>query len=113
MRGRVQVAAFVLAAVNFTTAFTMAAPADDAELRAYGKQLSSQCTTCHRTDGTDNGIPSIVGWPTEDFIFVLKAYKDGGRTDPAMVRAVQSLDDKQTRALSRFFGSLKVSVPLR
>jgi len=113
MSGFVQAATCVLAAVSFTAAFTAAAPANDSALKAYGKRLSSQCTTCHRIDGTDNGIPSIVGWPDEDFIFVLKTYKDGGRTDPAMVRAAQSLDDKQMQALASFFGSLKGSVRSR
>jgi cytochrome c len=91
----------------------MAAPANDAELKAYGKRLSSQCTTCHRIDGIDNGIPSIVGWPAEDFMFVLKAYRYGGRTDPEMVRAAQSLNEKQMQALASYFGSLKGSRRLR
>lgn len=113
MRGRVQAAACVLAAVSLTTVSTTAAQVDDAKLRAYGKQLSAQCAACHRIDGTDNGIPSIVGWPPEDFMFVLKAYRDGGRTDPAMVSAVRELNETQIRALAIFFGSLKPSVRLR
>jgi cytochrome c553 len=113
MRKCVQAAAGILAAASFTTTFPVAAQANDAQLRAYGKQLSSQCTICHRIDGIDNGVPSIVGWPAEDFVFVLKTYKDGGRADAAMVRAAQPLDDKQMRALASFFASLKVSFPLR
>jgi cytochrome c553 len=109
MRVRVLAAACVLAPVSFTTIVTTAAPANDAKLRAYGRQLSSQCTTCHRIDGIDNGIPSIVGWPAEDFIFILRTYKNGGRTDPEMVRVAQALDDNQMQALARYFGSLKVS----
>jgi len=89
-------------------AFATAARSDDAKLRSYGEHLSSECTTCHRVDGTDNGIPSIVGWPAEDFIFTLKAYQDGGRTNPAMVSVAQSLDENQMQALAAFFGSLKV-----
>lgn len=110
MRRCVQAVACVLAAVSFTTASTTAAQADDAKLKAYGKRLSSQCTTCHRIDGTDNGNPPIVGWPAEDFVWVLKTYRDGGRTDPAMVSAVRELNETQIRALARFFGSLKPSV---
>jgi cytochrome c553 len=54
-----------------------------------------------------------MGWPTEDFIWVLKTYRDGGRTDPAMVAAARELNESQIRALARFFGSLKPSVRLR
>lgn len=104
MSRRVRAVVCVLGAVSFATA----ALADDDKLRAYGKQLSPQCTTCHRMDSTDNGVPSIVGWPAEDFMFVLKAYKDGGRTDPAMVAAAQPLRERQIRALASYFGSVKI-----
>ena len=110
MRARVQ-GACVLAAITFTTASTTAAPPNDAELREHGKLLSAQCMACHRTGGTDNGVPPIVGWPAEDFIWVFKTYRDGGRIDPGMVHTAQWLDDKQIRALARFFGSLKTSIP--
>ena len=29
----------------------------------YGAYLAGECTTCHRIDGADEGIPSITGWP--------------------------------------------------
>ncbi|NJO22136.1 MAG: hypothetical protein HC868_03335 [Sphingomonadales bacterium] len=39
--------------------------ADDAKLMAYGRHLARECTSCHRIDGIDNGIPSIVGLPPD------------------------------------------------
>jgi len=113
MRRCVQAATCVLAAFSFTT-FATAAPPSDAKLRAYGKRLSSECTTCHRIDGADNGFPSIVGWPVEDFIWVLKTYRDGGRTEPEMTSGVhQRLNEKQIQALARFFGSQKSAFRVR
>ena len=109
MRGRVQAATCVLAAFSFTT-FATAAPPSDAKLRAYGQRLSSECTTCHRIDGADNDMSSIVGWPAEDFVWVLKTYRDGGRTNPEMVSAVRGLNESQIQALARYFGSLKSKV---
>ena len=92
----------------------MAAPANDSKSRAYGKRLSSQCTTCHRIDDTDNGVPSIVGWPAEDFVWVLKTYRDGGRTEPETASGAHlGLNESQIQALARYFGSLKPSVRLR
>jgi len=83
------------------------ARASDLEkLKAYGQHLSGECTTCHRIDGSDNGIPSIVGWPPEDFAATLGFYKDGARSNPAMVSVAQSLDDEQIQALAAFFGAL-------
>jgi cytochrome c553 len=82
------------------------AMADDAKLRAYGKHLASECTSCHRIDGVDNGIPSITGWPTDEFVETLKFYKDGSRPNQAMRSVAGSLDDEQFAALAAFFSSL-------
>ena len=83
-----------------------AAMADDVKLKAYGAHLSRECTACHRLDGTDNGIPSIIGWDSDRFAATLKFYQEGQRTNPAMVSVAKSLDDEQVRALAAYFSSL-------
>jgi cytochrome c553 len=80
--------------------------ADDARRLAYGKHLAQDCTGCHRIDGTDNGIPSIVAWDKDTFITTLKFYKDGVRPNPAMVSVATSLDDEQMAALAAFYSAL-------
>jgi cytochrome c553 len=80
--------------------------ADDAKLKAYGQHLARECTACHRLDGVDNGIPSIIGWPAETFISTMKFYSDGARTNPVMVSVVSSLSDEQLKALAAFFASV-------
>ena len=75
---------------------------------ALGRHLAQECTSCHRLDGADNGIPSIVGLDPETFVSTLNFYRSGQRTNPAMVSVAQSLDDAQIRALARYFGSVKV-----
>ncbi|MGD9785773.1 MAG: cytochrome c [Hyphomicrobiaceae bacterium] len=83
------------------------ASADTAEKqKAYGKHLSGECTTCHRIDGTDNGIPSIIGWPADAFVAVLISYRDGERTNQAMISVAKSLEEDQMAALAAYFGSL-------
>lgn len=83
-----------------------AARADNAKLVRYGEHLSQECTTCHRRDGVDNGIPSILGMKPEDFEETLKYYKTGARENPAMVSVAQSLDDDQIKALGAYFATL-------
>jgi len=78
------------------------------KLLAYGRHLSQECASCHRSDGTDNGIPSLVGLGVEEFIETLGYYKSGARTNPAMISVAQSLDDEQIRALAHYFGSLQM-----
>ena len=83
-----------------------AARADDAKLRAYGAHLARECTACHRLDGMDNGIPSIVGWNSERFVVTLKFYQQGLRENPTMISVARSLDEEQLQALAAYFSSL-------
>ena len=71
-----------------------------------GKHLAQECTTCHRIDGTDNGIPSIVGLDPEYFAGTIGFYQRGERTNQAMMSVAQSLDDEQVAALAAYYASL-------
>lgn len=92
-----------------------AAAAGDARptesLMALGRHLAQECASCHRTDGSDNGIPSIVGLEADYFIETIGFYRRGERSNPAMVSVAQSLDDEQIKALSLYFGSLSAEAP--
>jgi cytochrome c553 len=91
--------------------WSIAAAADDAKLKSYGRHLAQECTGCHRIDGIDNGIPSIVGWDTQRFMTTLRFYQAGARTNPVMVSVAKSLDDEQLAALAAYYGSLPKPVP--
>jgi cytochrome c len=82
------------------------AAADEKQL-GYGRYLSAQCTSCHRLDGADKGIPSIVGLEADFFVQTMKFYQTGARTNPAMVSIAQTLTEDQLKALAVYFGSLK------
>ena len=86
---------------------------DDAKARSYGRHLAQECTACHRIDGTDNGIPSIVGWEVDRFIATMEFYRTGERTNPVMVSVVKSLDEEQVRALAAYYASLPKPAPKR
>ena len=96
----------LLTALLALAARPLPATADDAKLRAYGKHLSAECSACHRIDGVDNGIPSITGWNVEDFVKTLHFYRNGSRTNAAMISVAQSLDDEHVRALAAYYASL-------
>ena len=70
----------------------------------YGAYLASECTTCHRADGVDEGIPSITGWPVDDFVITLHAYKHGKRRHAAMQTITKRLSDEEIAALAMYFG---------
>ena len=69
----------------------------------YGAYLAGECTTCHRTDGSGEGIPSITGWPFDDFVITLQAYKRGKRAHPAMQLIAGRLSDEEIAALAAHF----------
>ena len=102
----------ILAALAFGLAgLSVAAIADDAKLRSYGRHLAQECTGCHRIDGVDNGIPSIVGWDAERFVTTLRFYQAGARANPVMVSVAKSLDEEQLAALAAYYGSLPKPAP--
>ena len=92
-----------------TSALTMAIAAmggDLEELKAYGRHLAGECTSCHRPDGAPSAIPSILGKTQDEFIALLTAYRDGRKTNQVMISVAKSLDDEQMASLAAYFGSL-------
>ncbi|HSG96326.1 MAG TPA: cytochrome C, partial [Afifellaceae bacterium] len=72
---------------------------------AYGEYLSGECVTCHLIDGTDNGISSITGWPTEVFVTALHAYRSKTRNHPVMQMIAAPLADEEIAALAAYFAT--------
>nr|WP_240705249.1 c-type cytochrome [Pacificoceanicola onchidii] len=75
--------------------------------RDYGEYLASECLTCHKQDGADDGIPSIVYWPTEDFVVAMHAYKQKLRPHPVMQLMAGRLSDEEIAALAAYFAEIE------
>jgi cytochrome c553 len=90
---------------------SLAAAGDDTKLKSYGRHLAQECTGCHRIDGVDNGIPSILGWDAEQFVTTMRFYQAGQRTNSVMVSVAKSLDAEQLAALAAYYGSLPKPQP--
>ncbi len=73
----------------------------------YGEYLSSSCLTCHQADGSDQGLPSIVGWPKNSFVTVMQAYKVKHRENPVMQQYAGALSNEEIAALAAYFGSVE------
>lgn len=72
----------------------------------YGEYLSSECLTCHQSDGSADGIPSITRWPTDDFVVAMHAYKKKLRPHPVMQMMAGRLNDEEIAALAAYFKDL-------
>ena len=73
----------------------------------YGEYLASECLTCHKKDGTSDGIPAITLWPTEDFVVAMHAYKNKLRPHPVMQMMAGRLNDEEIAALAAYFKDLE------
>lgn len=73
----------------------------------YGEYLSSECSTCHQRDGSDQGIPSITRWPPEDFVVAMHAYKQKLRPHPVMQMMAGRLSNDEIAALAAYFATLE------
>jgi cytochrome subunit of sulfide dehydrogenase len=70
-----------------------------------GAQLAATCAACHRLDGHDRGIPSIVGLSEEQFVIVMMAIKSGERSGSTMRTMARSLSNEEIAILARYFAS--------
>lgn len=72
----------------------------------YGEYLSGECVTCHQASGADEGIPSITGWPRDDFVIAMQAYKNEVRPHPVMRMIAGRLSDEEIAGLAAYFEGL-------
>ncbi|WP_323798368.1 c-type cytochrome [Nisaea sp.] len=73
----------------------------------YGEYLSGECLTCHQAGGLDEGIPAITGWPREDFVVAMHAYKKEIRAHPVMRMMAGRLSDEEIAGLAAYFEGLE------
>ena len=73
----------------------------------FGAYLAAECVGCHRADGASEGIPSVTGWPVEDFVLAMHAYKQKLRPHPAMQVMADRLSDEEIAALAAYFKDLE------
>lgn len=71
----------------------------------YGAWLSGECTTCHRADGGDKGIPSILRWPVDRFVIAMHDYRNKRREHPVMQMIAARLGDEEIAALAAYFAN--------
>ncbi len=95
-----------LIAVCAVLIFSFPALAGDA---AAGKAKAATCMACHGANGiSPNGIwPNLAGQKEAYLVKQIKAFRDGGRSDPMMSPMVKSLSDTDIDNLAAHFSGLK------
>lgn len=70
-----------------------------------GAQLAAMCASCHRLDGRDKGIPSIVGIDKERFADTMAALKSGARSGSIMHAVALQLGDSEIATLAEYLAA--------
>ncbi len=68
-------------------------------------QLAAMCASCHRLDGRDTGIPSIVGMDKQKFAEAMAAFKSGARSNSIMHAVALQLSDAAIAALAEYLAA--------
>ncbi len=70
-----------------------------------GAKLAAMCASCHRLDGRDKGIPSIVGMDKEKFADAMAAFKSGARSSSIMRAVALQLSDAEIAMLAEYLAA--------
>ena len=110
-RGEGETRASTVAALAFggmialTHAVTPAVAAGD---RALGEHLSSECAACHQISGRQvGGIPAIVGYPADQFLALMDAYRNKDRDNQVMQTIAGRLTREELAALAAYYEGVK------
>lgn len=93
------VAAIVAGAILLATYHSATAGPDD------GAQLAALCASCHRLDGRDQGIPTIIGRDEQDLVRTMRAYKSGEREGHIMRAVGLSLSDAEIATVAHYLAT--------
>jgi cytochrome c553 len=70
-----------------------------------GAQLAATCASCHRVDGRDKGIPSIVGLDAEKLAGMMQAFKSNERSSHIMHAVSLSLSDDEIAVVAHYLAA--------
>ena len=67
-----------------------------------GAQLAATCASCHRLDGGDKGIPTIIGLGEEKLTSAMLAYRASESPNHIMHAIALSLSDEEIASVARY-----------
>ena len=70
-----------------------------------GAQLAAMCAACHRLDGLDKGIPTIIGLDEKKLAEMMAEFKSGKRTSQIMSVVARSLSDEEIADLAQYLAA--------
>jgi sulfide dehydrogenase cytochrome subunit len=99
----------IAASIAAGSFITFADPSQAAD-RDGGAQLAAMCASCHRLDGGDGGIPTILGMSPEMLTRAMLAYRSRERPSHIMRAIALSLSDEEIATVARYLAALNRQV---
>jgi cytochrome subunit of sulfide dehydrogenase len=100
----------IIAVSIAASSFIILADRSQAADRDGGAQLAAMCASCHRLDGGDGGIPTILGMSPEIFTRAMLAYRSRERPSHIMRAIALSLSDEEIATVARYLAVLNKQV---
>jgi len=88
-----------------TSPFVFAGHPSAAAENNRGAQLAAMCASCHRLDGRDQGIPSIIGLDKKKLADMMEAFKSGKRSSQIMNVVARSLSTEEIDVLADYLAA--------
>jgi cytochrome subunit of sulfide dehydrogenase len=70
-----------------------------------GAQLAAVCASCHRLDGRDHGIPSIIGLDEATLVAKMQAFRSGEPVSQIMRVMSLSLTPEDLTAVAHYLAA--------
>ena len=70
-----------------------------------GAQLAAMCAACHRLDGLDKGIPSIIGLDEKKLAGMMAEFKSDKRKSQIMSVVARSLSNEEIAELAHYLAA--------
>ncbi|MEH2588913.1 c-type cytochrome [Bradyrhizobium sp. AZCC 1721] len=99
----------IAASIAVGTFFAFADPSLAVD-RDGGAQLAAMCASCHRLDGGDDGIPTILGMSPELLTRAMLSYRSRERPSHIMRAIALSLSDEEIATVARYLAALSRQV---
>ncbi len=103
--GRIGALVVVLSPIALAPRPSAAAEDSTAAANRQGAELAATCASCHRLDGLDQGIPSIIGLDANKVIDMMAAFKSGTRASQIMQVVARSLSEEETATVARYLAT--------
>ena len=95
----------IMALLMATSPFVFAVHPSAAAENNRGAQLAAMCASCHRLDGRDQGIPSIIGLDKKKLADMMEAFKSGKRSSQIMNVVARSFSTEEIDALADYLAA--------